>query len=292
MGYLHIENLYKCTDLLKFRECYALEKLHGTSAHVRWGDGQVHFHSGGEKRERFVALFDEAALAAAFAEMGHPSVTVYGEAYGGSQQGMSARYGKALKFAAFDVRIGDRWLVVPQAAGIVTGRLGLEFVHYVKVSTDLEALNAERDAPSEQARRNGVEGDQPREGVVLRPLLELTRNDGERVIAKHKRDEERETKTPRVVDPAKQVVLEQASAIADEWVTPTRLEHVLDKLKVDGELPGLERTTDVLEAMIEDVTREAAGEIVDSREARKAISRKTGELFRAKLKSALGADHG
>src|SRR5690348_10996218 len=34
MGYLHIGNLYKTQDLLLFRECYALEKVHGTSAHI------------------------------------------------------------------------------------------------------------------------------------------------------------------------------------------------------------------------------------------------------------------
>ena len=29
MGYAHIENLYKCQDILMFRECYATEKIHG-----------------------------------------------------------------------------------------------------------------------------------------------------------------------------------------------------------------------------------------------------------------------
>lgn len=287
MGYLHIQNLYRDQSILLFRECFALEKIHGTSAHIRWADGQVHFHNGGEKRERFMALFDSAALAAAFAEIGHPTVTVFGEAYGGSQQGMSHRYGKTLKFVAFEVQIGGAWLAVPQAADVVA-KLGLEFVDYARVSTDLEALNAERDKPSTQARRNGVEGEQPREGVVLRSIVELMRNDGSRIISKHKRDDERETKSPRqVVDPAKQVVLDQASAIADEWVTPTRLDHVIQHLTVDGAAPGLERTRDVISAMVDDVVREGAGEIVDSREARAAIGRKAAELFHARLKSAL-----
>ncbi len=35
MGYLHIDNLYKNQTIRLFRECYALEKVHGTSAHVR-----------------------------------------------------------------------------------------------------------------------------------------------------------------------------------------------------------------------------------------------------------------
>lgn len=265
MGYMHIENLYRpaAQAILMHRECYALEKVHGTSAHVRWKDGAVGYHSGGEKHERFAALFDEPALCAAFEAIGHTDVTVYGEAYGGSQQKQAWRYGPDLKFVAFEVQVGETWLDVPNAEDICK-KLGIEFVHYRRVSTDLSALDAERDAPSEQARRNGVEGDKPREGVVLRPIIEVRNNRGERIMAKHKRDEERETATPRkVVDPTQMEVLRSAQAIADEWVTPTRLEHVLDKLGPDV---GIERMRDVIAAMTEDVLREGSGELVDSRE--------------------------
>jgi hypothetical protein len=283
MGYMHIQNLYRSQEILIFKECFALEKIHGTSAHVRWTDGKVWLHSGGEKHDRFAALFDEEALTAGFIDMGREAVTIYGEAYGGSQQKQAWRYGNQLRFVAFDVKIGDMWLAVPNAEGVVKS-LGLEFVHYVRCSTDLPVLDAERDATSEQARRNGIEGFQPREGVVLRPIYEMTRNDGQRIIAKHKRAEERETKTPReVVDPAKQAVLDNAQAIADEWVTPTRLEHVLDKL---GDV-GIERTKDVISAMVDDVVREGAGEFVDSREARAAIGRVTAQLFKKRLQDSL-----
>jgi hypothetical protein len=163
-------------------------------------------------------------------------------------------------------------------------KLGLEFVHYARASTDLAALDAERDAPSEQAKRNGVEGDKPREGVVLRPIDEMRDARGNRILAKHKRDEERETATPRkVVDPSKMEVLRAANEIAEEWVTPTRLEHVLDKLGPDV---GIERMRDIIAAMTEDVLREGAGEIVDSREARAAIGKKTAETFKARLQAA------
>lgn len=286
MGYMHIENLYRpaAQNILLFREVYALEKVHGTSAHVAWNGSEVRFSSGGEKHERFAALFDAGKLAAAFRGMGHLSVVVYGEAYGGSQQGQSWRYGKSLRFVAFDVKIGDTWLAVPSAHQLATETLGLEFVHFAKVSTDLVTLDAERDAPSEQARRNGVEGDQPREGVVLRPPFECRLNNGERIIAKHKRDEERETKTPRpVVDPAKLAVLTEAEAIAEEWVTPTRLRHVLDKMP--GGV-GMEATRDVIAAMTEDVLREGAGEFADSRDARAAIGRRTAQIFKAHIAAA------
>ncbi len=284
MGYAHIPNLYKDQRVLMFREVYALEKVHGTSAHVAWKDKHVWFSPGGEKHERFVALFDEQVLQTAFEGLGHEAVTVYGEAYGGSQQGQKWRYGEKLKFVAFEVMIGAQWLAVPQADDVAR-LLGLEFVHYVKVPTDLDALDRERDAPSEQARRNGIEGDQPREGVVLRPLLELTDNAGGRIIAKHKRDDERETKAPRkVVDPTLLDVLTKANEIADEWVTPTRLAHVLDKLGPDV---GIERMRDIIAAMTEDVLREGAGELVDSREARAAIGKKTAAIFKARLQASL-----
>lgn len=194
MGYAHISNLYKEQTILLFKECWALEKIHGTSAHVSWKDGRLTFSSGGEKHERFVGLFD-ATLFDKFAALGHDHVTVYGEAYGGSQQKQAWRYGPQLKFVAFDVNVGSVWLNIPDAADVVA-KLGLEFVHYERCSTDLAALDAQRDAPSTQAKRNGVEGDKPREGVVLRPLIELQFKTGERICAKHKRDEERETATP------------------------------------------------------------------------------------------------
>ena len=96
MGYLHIDNLYKAQDILAFRECYALEKVHGTSAHIGWGyaptgetmvtkpEHPLRFFSGGEPHERFKKLFDCEKLKAVFPVFGHEKMTVYGEAYGGS----------------------------------------------------------------------------------------------------------------------------------------------------------------------------------------------------------------
>lgn len=277
---MHIQNLYKDQTILLFREAYAMEKIHGTSAHVAWRDGNVQLSPGGESANRFKALFDEARLVEAFTKAGHASVIVYGEAYGGSQQKQAWRYGPNLKFIAFEVQIGGIWLPVPEADEFAK-RLGLEFVHWEKTSTDLPTLDALRDAPSTQAKRNGVVDDQPREGIVLRPLIEMTVGT-DRIMAKHKRDDERETATPRkVVDPAQMEVLTKASAIAVEFVTDTRLEHVLDKLPQGI---GVEKTGDVIKAMTEDVVREGAGEFVDSKEARQAIGQRARELFHARLK--------
>jgi hypothetical protein len=174
MGYMHIENLYRAQAqrILQLRSCYALEKVHGTSAAVHYRDGQLSFHAGGESHPRFVGLFDQAKLLAEFQAMGHPAVSVHGEAYGGKQQGMSATYGPALCFVGFDVKIGDVWLDVPAADMLTTG-LGLEFVPYAQVECTVEALDRERDRPSVIAERRGMGTDKKREGVVIRPLFEL-----------------------------------------------------------------------------------------------------------------------
>lgn len=314
----HIQNLYKEQTILLFKECYALEKVHGTNAKIEWKRNpsnetqyQLVFFSGGTKYETFVSLFDKDKLIEAFKAMGitDRDITVYGESYGGKEQGMSETYGKVAKFIAFDVQIGDCWLDVPKAEKVAHD-LGLDFVYYTKVSTDLAELDRERDAPSVQAIRNGIstlpEGvevpkvcaDNPwllrnftvynpkkREGVVLRPLIEITKNNGNRVICKHKGDDFKETTTPRpVVDPAKMKVLADAQAVADEWVTATRLQHVLDKL------PGhsIEKMRDIIAAMTEDVLREGVGEIVDSPAVRKAISTKTALTYKDYLKSQIG----
>lgn len=286
MGYLHIDNLYKDQTILMFKECYALEKIHGTSAHIGWNaqKKELRFFSGGESHEKFVTIFDKDALFAKLSELFiDSSVIIYGEAYGGKQQGMSDTYGKELKFVAFDVQINGLWLNVPNAESIC-GSLNIPFVPYAKVSTDLDALNAERDKDSTQAIRNGCGDGKIREGVVLRPLIEFTTNNGGRVIAKHKRDEFRETSTPREVNPEEQKILEDAKAIALEWVTEMRLKHILDKFPSET---SIESMGIIIKAMIEDVYREAKGEIVESKEVMKQIGARTAQLFKQKLQNAL-----
>lgn len=290
MGYLHIDNLYKDQTILMFKECYALEKIHGTSAHISWNveDKKVKFFSGGESYERFVSLFDIEFLQKIFAENFIDSnVTIYGEAYGGKQQGMSNTYGKELKFIGFEVQVGEYWLNVPNAESVCQ-KLNIDFVDYVKVSTDLEALNFERDKPSTQSKRNGIIEDKIREGVVLKPLNEFTLNNGKRVIAKHKRDEFKETKTPREVSHEEFKILEDAKAIAEEWVTEMRLHHVLDKLPKGI---NVESTKLVIDAMVEDVYREAKGEIVESKEVTKCIGGKTAIMFKKKLQNEMVSSH-
>lgn len=286
MGYMKIKNLYRpeAQDVLMFKRVYALEKIHGTSAHIK-RNGQtknITFFSGGASHEQFVNLFDLAELTERInTNMGdsEKDIIIYGEAYGGKLQGMSDIYGKKLRFIVFDVKIGYNWLSVPDAEAIASN-LGLEFVFYEEVSATVELLNLARDRYSEQARRNIGVTDAIGEGIVIRPLIELSKNNGDRIIAKHKTEAFGETKTQREVTPALMQRLTDAQCVAEEWVTEQRLSHVLDKL---GNPLSMSAIPAVVKAMVEDINLEGDGEFVPSKDVNKAIRTRTVSLYKSRV---------
>jgi len=288
MGYQHIPNLYKEQAILAFPECYALEKIHGTSAHIKFtrvhDAVDVHFFSGGANHETFTALFDPVALAERIhnGRVVFNELVIYGEAYGGKLQGMSATYGPSLKFVAFEVMLNGEYLNIPDAQCIVKD-LGLEFVFYARIKTTLTEIDAQRDAPSVQAQRNGITDPKVREGVVLFPLVQCRDHRGNRIFAKHKRDEFRETSTPRVVT-EKSIEIVNAEKAANEFVTEMRLEHVLDKLP-DHDITHM--GSRIIPAVQEDILREGAGEVVDGPALRKEIARRTAILYKHRMKMKL-----
>lgn len=290
MGYRHILNLYADPAFVgSTKEVYALEKLHGTSAHVRWNEGSVSFFAGGEKHENFVKLFDADDLKLRFEVLGYASCVVYGEAYGGKQQGMRNTYGDNLKFAAFDVLADGTWLETPDAC-LVACALKLEFVNFERGPNKLEWLDAQRDKPSTQAKRNGIQEDKHSEGVVIRPVPTQLNHHGYPIIYKHKRAEFRETKTPREVDPEKVKVLETARAVADEYVTEERLRHVLAHEQARlGREPEVTDTGDVIREMIDDIKRESlpSENITWNQETHRAIGVKTAQIFKKSLQGRL-----
>lgn len=295
MSYRDIDNLYKNQDILLFKECYAMEKIHGSSAHICYlftdatkkTNCILAFFAGGESHSKFMELFDKEFLTKKFEETFPSSckVTIYGEVYGGKCQGMSLTYGKDLKFIAFEVKIDNNWLSVPQAEEIVKN-FGLEFVFYEKIPATVEAIEKVCNEPSVQAVRNGMTEEKMREGVVLRSLIEFRKNNNGRIISKHKNEKHKETKTTRIISPEQLKILEDAKAIAEEWVTEMRLSHVLDAMGGEDNI-GMEQTGDVIKAMIADVEKESKGEIVESKEARKAIGRIAVTMLKNRLKNKL-----
>jgi len=281
MGYKKIENLYKNQTILGFKECFAMEKVHGTSAHISYTaeTEKITYYSGGSSHMLFIELFNHEELLAKFKEKMHDKVIIYGEAYGGKCQGMSKYYGKNLQFVAFEVKVGDIWLRVPSAKDYCLF-LNIPFMPYEQIPCTIEAIDKERDRDSVIGKlRTGKDGI-IREGVVLRPISEFIHqgDKGGVIRVKHKRDEFKETtRTRKVIDPEQQLVLTKANDIAEEWVTEMRLVHVLDKLP---NVVDMTSTKLVMDAMIEDILIEAKDEIVESKEANKAICNRTARLLK------------
>lgn len=290
MGYRKIQNLYRNKDILMFKECYALEKIHGTSAHIRFQFDEskwtTEVYSGGIKHSAFEAMLNERFGLEATRENflkyiedwpGIRRMTIYGEAYGGKCQKMSETYGP-LNFVTFEVNVDGHWLDVPTAERI-TKELGLPFVHYEKGPATIDWLNEQRKKPSTQAIRNGMGDDKESEGIVIRPLIELRKNNGERIMAKHKNESFRETRRPRKVGEKLQK-LSEANIVAREWVTPMRLQHVLDKLVAAGMQHDFSEIPNVCRAMVKDIEDESEGEIEWSKKVRKAIGKETVRLYK------------
>lgn len=292
MGYASIANLYADTRILELPECFALEKIHGTSAWIHYTPAtdtdpeKLVLHSG-EQQNVFQVLFDQEKLLEVFRAWGK-TVKVHGECYGGKIQKNAWRYGDKIRFVAFDVNFDGNWLWIPGAKDVVDA-LGLEFVHYVCIPTSLDRIDAERDATSEQAIRNGVttrDGEFiRREGVVLRSITEMVDRRGNRICAKHKRKEERETKTERIVNVDKQVALKAAQEVADEWVTENRIKNAQSHFSEHKWV--ITNMRELIRYVHDDVHKEAGAEITPSPENSKEICRKAAVLIKANFESVL-----
>lgn len=274
---MHINNLYKDGRIFNFNECYAMEKIHGTSARLDWRDNKLQYHAGGMKHDTFQNLQDFDFIENRFEEeFKDIDVSIYGEAYGGKMQGMSETYGKEPMFIVFEVKIGDDWLNVPNSED-VANKLNLEFVPYNKIKVTIPSLNKERDLPSRVAIRRGIVETKISEGIVCKPLEDCRDSKGNRIIVKHKTPEFTETKTYREVSPEKLKIMTKAREIATEWVTPMRFSHVIDKFKEEH---IIQNTGKFITAMIEDVLREGEGEIVVSKQVTNAICKEAGKLYK------------
>lgn len=303
MGYMHIDNSYKHPDFFvgEDKEVYALEKIHGTSAHVAYelAERKFYLFSGGEKMENFAKLFDPNHLSESMHKLlerhGKAKLVVYGEAYGGRQQGMKDTYGPQLRFVAFDVLVNDTdWLTVPEAQALCN-ELGIEFVWWTRCANKLSVLDALRDQDSQQAIRNGMGAGKMAEGIVIRPLTERSRSDGKRIILKHKRAQFFETKRPREVSMDKVEALKAANEIAEEWVTEERLNHVLSQIEAVRQndaspqpcvlvAPFEARDTPVvIRVMLADIKREGEGEIEWSKDAERAVCTRAAQMFKRRI---------
>ena len=284
MGYYEIPNLEKDGRILNFKSVYALEKIHGTSAYISFLGSSIIFSPGGASYKEFRELFNEEKLTSSYQKLGVSKgmvVAIYGEAYGGKEQGMRKVYGDKLKFICFEVKFNDSWLNVPSAESLVKS-LGLDFVHYDKVETNMAMLNELIESSSPQGILNGMPP-HIREGIVLRPLEELYLSNGKRIIAKYKSDNfkpnTKKEKTQR------ELALHTAcEAVSQEIVTWGRLLRVIKKLKSVYKELDIKSTPIVCRAMYEDIASNANTDINETPLFKKAVGKITAEMYKNMLK--------
>jgi len=290
MGYMKIVQLYKCKEMFKYKEIIASEKIHGTSTNFHFKDNELKFHCGGETAQTFEALFDKDfllnELTLILKENKWTHITVYGEAYGGKQQGMFETYGPKLKFIVFDIKVtletAISYFLDFFEAEKLAERLKLDFVPYIIGHCTTEFLQEQCYKDSVQAMRNGITDPKMREGIVIRPLKEDVFNDGTRAICKYINDPFRETKSSRPIGPNsnKLKIFTESEEIANEWVTENRFNHVSSKFLHTKENKILEKTDvgKLIDLMIGDIKLEAGNEIIWTPEIIKTVKHQTGKL--------------
>ncbi len=74
-----------------------------------------------------------------------------------------------------------------------------------------------------------------------------------------------------------------SSGLAEEWCVPMRLNHIISRMTKNEVEPDIKDMGEIIKNMIDDIYREAKGEIVESRDAQKAIGNKTVKLFKQYL---------
>lgn len=291
MGYRKIENLYRKPEWLQlFKMVWVTQKIHGSSAHILFSSSitsngleRVSFFAGGASHALFTTLFNKEELLSIYKEhYAGKNLTLYGEVYGGNMHSMKHTYGDKLSFIAFDCELDGKFLDVPHCK-YIADLFKQDFVWHKLVENTIENLNFYRDMPSQIATQKGL-GEKKEEGIVVRPMFECFDKQGGRWMAKHKRDDFSEMRTPREVDPNKAQDIWRGQLVADEFVTPMRLIHVLDK---HPEFVSLQDIPKVIQAVIDDLNAECEGEIAWSNLVVKAVSGKTVSFFKSYLNERL-----
>lgn len=296
-------------------ELIATEKYHGTSANIT----QVHnkdptFYSGGEIQKHFEDIFDkeliQRELDLLMVKNEWVSITVHGEAYGGPRifpKQMGNTYGiDKPNFIVFDVRIIDkqskkRFLNFSDTEKIAE-LLKLDLVHYCKCPYEIIADNTDKilDWVEQQTNLPSTcpfnTAKNPREGVVIRPVVESTiGKKQDRAICKSLNENFKETKTVSINKDnvkklkEKSLTFSKYDEIAEEWVTENRGRHVLDEIRSnrDDKKITMKDIRIFLDKIIEDIIAESEGDIdwpqdvKEDKNLRRSISQEASNIFKS-----------
>jgi ATP-dependent RNA circularization protein (DNA/RNA ligase family) len=171
-------------DYLKDSQWTLAEKIDGTNIRVQYG-GSVYFRGKTDKAEippflldKLMETFDVDRMQSVF-QHETPSVCLYGEGYGRKIQKGGGYIPDGVGFILFDVFIGGMWLRREDVEDVAS-KLDIPVTPIVGEGTLLEAVELVKSGFSSRLR------DEPPEGLVMYPKVELLDRRGIRVITKLK----------------------------------------------------------------------------------------------------------
>ena len=179
-------------EFLKGNEWQFTEKIDGTNIRVYWDGHKVIFGGRTDSaqiptnlmyalNDKFLGLANEELFEQKF---GETPVTFYGEGYGEKIQAGGGLYRKGVGFILFDVQVGDTWLERPNVEDIAqTFNLGIAPI--VLTGTIQDAVEYVKSKP----KCTVAEQEKEAEGLVGRPVVEMSDRRGHRIIVKIKVDD-------------------------------------------------------------------------------------------------------
>jgi len=162
---------------------YFTEKVDGTNIRVIWDGAKIEFRGRTDKAaippfllEKLETLFTTDKMQNIFDD----PACLYGEGYGARIQKCGADYiPDGVDFVLFDVLIGDYWLRRNDLED-VADKLQMEIVPVVGIGSLYDAIEMAREGFTSKW------GPFTAEGLVVKPLVQLLRRDGSRIIGKIK----------------------------------------------------------------------------------------------------------
>lgn len=281
-------------------EVVCTEKIHGTNARVGWVDGKVRI--GGRNQDHtndlqgdsvmgFVKWVRESGLATRLNAFANDNIIFFGEWFGaGIQKGIN--YGKEKQFRVFDVKFNGKYQDWDQIV-FWANAMNLPVVPLLyRGIPQLPIFDGLLDIQSAVAKELGVETtNNLHEGIVIKPSkMVINDQTGEWLIAKYKPARWSERKSEKEKKEFKPLPNETQKFV-EEFVTETRLEHVLDHLR-DSNIPidDVKSMPHVLKEMSIDIFREGKPEIdameplgVDWKTLSKLVAGRTSVMFKEYL---------
>jgi hypothetical protein len=292
-------------------EVVVTEKVHGSGARIAVIDGQIHI--GGRKLEFtdirpdnrdglcFIQWVLDTGLDKRMLEaFTGQDVVLYGEWHGSGtpkknwpqvQKGITYIKGNDLRI--FDAKVNGKYVPFDEIK-TWAAKVGLKTMPVLyRGRPDNEKFYSLVDTMSKVGEENGiVDPENTIEGIVIRPPELVWDEKGNAIMAKLKigkwAERASQQKNPNQMKPKPKEIIPGAEEFAKEFVTDTRMDHVLDQLREEGKPFDKSSMGDVMRLMGQDVKREGAKALEDAnlewKDVSQFVTKFTKEVFLRRVK--------